>query len=110
VRDDGFIEGVHAAVAPGALGLTLEAFVLATLSEHSGRADAAFARAVAALPNVVRADVVAGADDVLLHVVARDAAELHRVLLELKRVGAWRVRTMLRLQAVKPPAPLPVPR
>jgi len=97
-------------VAPGALGLTLEAFVLATLSEHSGRADAAFARAVAALPNVVRADVVAGADDVLLHVVARDAAELHRVLLELKRVGAWRVRTMLRLQAVKPPAPLPVPR
>jgi Lrp/AsnC family transcriptional regulator, leucine-responsive regulatory protein len=40
--------------------------------------------------------------------VTADAAELHRVLLELKRAGAARVRTMLRLQTLKPPSPVPV--
>jgi Lrp/AsnC family transcriptional regulator, leucine-responsive regulatory protein len=108
LREQGVIEGVRAAVDPARVGLAIDAFVLATLQEHSARADAAFARAVGGMPNVVRADVVAGADDVLLHVVAADAAELHRVLLALKRAGAERLRTMLRLQAVKPPSPLPI--
>ena len=58
---------------------------------------------------MLRADVVAGADDVMLHIVAGDAAELHRVLLALKRAGAERLRTMLRLQTVKPPSPVPLP-
>jgi hydrogenase expression/formation protein HypE len=44
-----------------------------------------------------------------LAVVAADAAELHRVLLALKRAGAERLRTMLRLQTVKPPSPVPLP-
>jgi len=79
------------------------------IAEHSARADAGFARALDALPNVLRADVVAGADDVMLHIVAGDAAELHRVLLALKRAGAERLRTMLRLQTVKPPSPVPLP-
>jgi len=108
LRDEGVIEGIRATVDPGRVGLAIDAFVLATLAEHSARADARFARTVGTMPNVVRADVVAGADDVLLHVVAADAAELHRVLLALKRAGAERLRTMLRLQTVKPPSPLPV--
>jgi Lrp/AsnC family transcriptional regulator, leucine-responsive regulatory protein len=108
LREDGVLQGVHAAVDPRELGLVIDAFVLATLTEHSARRDAAFARAVGELPNVLRADSVAGADDVLLHVVAADAAELHRVLLALKRAGAQRVRTMLRLQTLKPPSPVPV--
>jgi Lrp/AsnC family transcriptional regulator, leucine-responsive regulatory protein len=108
LREDGVIEGVRAAVDPGAVGLVIDAFVLATLAEHSARRDAAFARALGDLPNVLRADSVAGADDVLLHVVAADAAELHRVLLALKRAGAQRVRTILRLQTLKPPSPVPV--
>jgi Lrp/AsnC family transcriptional regulator, leucine-responsive regulatory protein len=108
LRDDGVIEGVRATVDPARVGLAIDAFVLATLAEHSARADAEFARAVGAMANVLRADAVAGADDVLLHVVAADAAELHRVLLALKRAGAERLRTMLRLQTVKPPSPVPV--
>jgi Lrp/AsnC family leucine-responsive transcriptional regulator len=109
LRDDGVIESVRATVDPARVGLALDAFVLATLAEHSARADAGFARALEGMPNVLRADVVAGADDVLLHVVAADAAELHRVLLALKRAGADRLRTMLRLQTVKPPGPVPLP-
>ena len=110
LREDGVVEGVRATVDPGRVGLGIDVFVLATLAEHSARADAGFARAVAGMPHVVRADAVAGVDDVLLHVVAADAAELHRVLLALKRAGAARLRTMLRLQAVKPPSALPVAR
>lgn len=110
LREDGVIEGVRAVVDPRRLGLAIDAFVLATLAEHSSRGDASFARAIGALPNVVRADSVAGADDVLLHVVAADGAELHRVLLALKRAGAQRVRTMLRLQTLKPPSPVTPPR
>jgi Lrp/AsnC family transcriptional regulator, leucine-responsive regulatory protein len=108
LRDDGVIEGVRATVDPARVGLAIDAFVLATLAEHSARADADFGRAVGGMVNVLRADAVAGADDVLLHVVAADAAELHRTLLALKRAGAARLRTMLRLQTVKPPSPVPV--
>jgi Lrp/AsnC family transcriptional regulator, leucine-responsive regulatory protein len=108
LREDGVIEGVRAAVDPARVGLAIDAFVLATLVEHSARADADFGRAVGQMANVLRADAVAGADDVLLHVVAADAAELHRTLLALKRAGAARLRTMLRLQTVKPPSPVPV--
>jgi hypothetical protein len=56
-----------------------------------------------------RGRAVAGPEDVLLRVVAADAADLHRVLLALKRAGARRVRTMLRLQAIKPTSPVPLP-
>lgn len=108
LREDGVIDSVRATVDPAAVGLHLEAFVFVTLAEHSGTVDAAFARAVDGMANVIRADVVAGADDVLLHVVAHDASELHRTLLDLKRAGAARVRTMLRLQTVKPPSALPL--
>ena len=108
LREDGVIEGVRATVDPARVGLAMDAFVLASLAEHSPTADADFGRAVGGMPNVLRADAVAGADDVLLHVVAADAAELHRTLLALKRAGAARLRTMLRLQTVKPPSPVPV--
>jgi len=109
LREEGVIDAVRAVVEPASVGLALDAFVLATLDEHSGRADARFAREVAKLPAVLRADSVAGPEDVLLHVVAADAADLHRVLLALKRAGARRVRTMLRLQAIKPTSPVPLP-
>jgi Lrp/AsnC family leucine-responsive transcriptional regulator len=108
LRDDGIVESVRATVDPVRAGLAIDAFVLATLAEHSAPADAGFARAVGGMPNVLRADVIAGADDILLHVVATDAAELHRLLLALKRAGAARLRTMLRLQTVKPPSPVPI--
>lgn len=108
LRDVGVIDGVRAVVAPEQIGQIVEAFVLVSLAEHSAEADAHFAREVAAMRNVVRADSIAGADDALVHVVATSPAELQRLLLALKRAGARRATTMLRLQAIKPPAPVPV--
>ena len=108
LRSDGRLEGIRAAINHEKVGLRVEAFVLVTLTEHSEAGDAQFARALDSLPNVLRADAVTGADDVLLHIAAIDTRELQDVLRSLPRIGARRVTTLLRLEAVKPSAPVPV--
>jgi Lrp/AsnC family transcriptional regulator, leucine-responsive regulatory protein len=107
LRAEGIIEAIRAVVVPEQVGLVVEAYVLVTLAEHAPDADARFAREVAAMPNVLRADGIAGAEDALLHVAVPTPAELQRLLIALKRAGASRATTMLRLQAIKPPAPVP---
>ena len=108
LRAEGVIEAVRAIVPPEQLGLLVEAYVLVTLVEHAPEADARFAREVAAMPAVLRADSIAGEDDVLLQVAVATPADLQRLLLKLKRAGAARLTTMLRLQVIKPPAPLAI--
>jgi Lrp/AsnC family leucine-responsive transcriptional regulator len=108
LRGEGVIEGVRAVVSAEHVGLAVEAFVLVTLAAHGARSEAAFARHVADMPNVLRADSVAGDEDALLHVAVATPAELHRLLLALKRAGASHVRTILRLQTIKPPSAVPV--
>lgn len=107
LRADGVIEAIRAIVVPEQVGLGIEAYVLIALAEHSPEADARFAREVAAMPNVLRVDGIAGAEDALVHVAVATAGDLQRLLLALKRAGASRATTMLRLQAIKPPAPVP---
>jgi Lrp/AsnC family transcriptional regulator, leucine-responsive regulatory protein len=108
LRADGVVEAIRAVVVPEQVGLVIEAYVLITLAEHSPGADARFAREVAAMPSVLRADGIAGAEDALLHVAVATAGDLQRLLLALKRAGASRATTMLRLQAIKPAGPVPV--
>jgi Lrp/AsnC family leucine-responsive transcriptional regulator len=108
LRVEGVIEAVRAVVVPEEVGLAIEAFILATLAEHAPEADARFAREVATMPAVLRADSVAGAEDALLQVAVATPAELQRLLLALKRAGAARLTTMLRLQTIKPAAPLAI--
>jgi Lrp/AsnC family leucine-responsive transcriptional regulator len=108
LRLEGVIEAVRAVVVPEEVGLPIEAFILATLAEHAPEADARFAREVAEMSAVLRADSVAGEDDVLLQVAVATPADLQRLLLKLKRAGATRLTTMLRLQTIKPPAPLAI--
>ncbi|MDA0182434.1 Lrp/AsnC family transcriptional regulator [Solirubrobacter phytolaccae] len=108
LRAEGVIEAVRAVVSPDAVGLPLQAFVLVALTDHSAEADARFARAVADMPGVLRADTISGDQDALLHVATASPQDLHRLVLGLKRAGAGRALTMLRLQAIKPSAPVPV--
>jgi Lrp/AsnC family leucine-responsive transcriptional regulator len=106
LRLEGVIEAVRAVVVPERVGLPIEAFVLATLTDHAAEADARFAREVAAMPAVLRADGIAGEEDVLLQVAVATPADLRRVLTALQRAGAARLTTLLRLQTIKPAAPL----
>jgi Lrp/AsnC family transcriptional regulator, leucine-responsive regulatory protein len=107
LRADGVIEAIRAVVVPEQVGLGVEAYVLVTLAEHSPDADSRFAREVSAIPHVLRADSIAGAEDALVHVAVATPADLQRLLIALKRAGASRATTMLRLQSIKPPAPVP---
>ena len=108
LRADGVITGVHARVDPERVGTGLQAFVLVVLDEHDEESAARFTRAVAQMPQVVRADAISGADDVLLHVAAAGTADLQDVLRALPRIGARRATTMLRLGPVKEPSPTPL--
>ena len=108
LRADGVVTGVHARVDPERVGAGLQAFVLVVLDEHDEDSAQRFAQAVAQMPQVLRADAVSGADDVLLHVAAAGTAELQDVLRALPRIGARRATTMLRLGAVKEQSPTPI--
>jgi Lrp/AsnC family transcriptional regulator, leucine-responsive regulatory protein len=107
LRADGVVEGVRAVVSAEQVGLDVEAFVLVTLRALGARSEAVFARAVAELPNVLRADGISGTEDALLHIAVGTPAELYRVLHALKRAGAAHTTTLLRLQGIKPPAAVP---
>src|SRR4051794_4250006 len=108
LKDEGVIKGIRARVDTGALGFPLQVYVECTLGEHDERANHRFEAAVRRLPNVVSADWVTGETDALLQVVARDVAELQRILMLLSaRAGASRILTLLRLEEIKPPSPLP---
>ena len=108
LRTDGVITGVHARVDPERVGTGLQAFVLVVLDQHDEDSAARFAEAVTRMPQVLRADAVSGADDVLLHVAASGTAELQEVLRALPRTGARRATTMLRLGSVKEQSPTPL--
>ena len=82
--------------------------MLVALDKHDEDSEERFAPAVAQMPQVLRADAVSGADDVLLHVAAAGTAELQEVLRALPRIGAGRATTMLRLGPVKEQSPTPL--
>jgi len=109
LKASGIVTGVGARLDPGAAGFPLQVYVAVTLARHDDVAHRRLAEAVAGMDQVVRADWVTGETDALLEVVARDIAELQRVLLLLSsRGGAQRVITLLRLEELKPRSPLPL--
>jgi Lrp/AsnC family leucine-responsive transcriptional regulator len=108
LKDEGVIREIRARVDTNTLGFPLQVYVMCTLDQHDERANRRFEAAIKKIPNVVRADWVTGETDALLQVVARDVAELQKVLMLLSSgAGASRILTLLRLEELKPPSPLP---
>ena|SRR5579875_2289435 len=108
LKERGVIRGIHARLDPVQAGFPLQVYVSVILARHEPRASRGFVDAVRSMPQVIAADEVAGEIDVMLLVVARDVAELQRVLTRLSTRGAQRLTTLLRLDEIKPPSPLPV--
>jgi DNA-binding Lrp family transcriptional regulator len=109
LKESGVVTGIAARLDAAAAGFPLQVFVSLTLGRHSDATERRLAATVAALPQVVAADWVAGETDALLTVVARDLDQLQKVLVALSsRAGAQRVVTLLRLKQLKPPSPLPL--
>ncbi|MFL6114428.1 MAG: Lrp/AsnC ligand binding domain-containing protein [Catenulispora sp.] len=80
----------------------IDCVILATLQEHADPNDPRLARQLAALPEILRADTIAGQDDLLLHIAATDTRELQHVLRKLPGLGARRITTILRLDRAGP--------
>jgi Lrp/AsnC family leucine-responsive transcriptional regulator len=108
LKESGVIKCVTARVNPELAGFPLSVYLAITVGRHDEAAHRRLEEAVAGIPQVIRADWVAGETDALLEVVARSIAELQRVQLLLSsRGGAQRVTTILRLEVLKAPSPLP---
>jgi Lrp/AsnC family transcriptional regulator, leucine-responsive regulatory protein len=109
LRESGIVEAVVARLDPAAAGFPLQVYVAVALQRHDDATHRKFATAVRAMPEVISADWVTGETDAMLLVVAREVAELQRVLIRLStRGGATRVTTLLRLEELKAPSPLPL--
>ena len=108
LKDAGVIDRITAHVDPDAAGFPLQVYVSVTLARHDEAGDRRFVQAVHDMPEVISADWVTGETDALLWVVARDVAQLQRVLSLLStKAGGARVVTLLRLSELKPRATLP---
>jgi Lrp/AsnC family transcriptional regulator, leucine-responsive regulatory protein len=109
LKDSGIIRCVVARLDAAEAGFPLQVYVSVTLQHHGEAGHRRFAEAVQGLPEVISADWVTGETDAVLIVVAREVAELQRVLVRLStRGGAARVTTLLRLEELKPASPLPL--
>ena len=80
LREGGILRGTHAEVDPSALGIGLEAFVFIRMVSHSQQHADPFRDHLLAQPEVGTFWYVGGEDDVLLHVMVRDARHLHDLL------------------------------
>jgi Lrp/AsnC family transcriptional regulator, leucine-responsive regulatory protein len=108
LKESGVVRAVAARLDSAATGFALQVYVLVTLARHDEAANRRFQDEVVKLPQVIAADWVTGEVDAILMVVARDVAELQRVLLRLSTRGGTRLLTLLRLEELKPSSPLPL--
>ena len=76
LRESGVIRGFHADIDPAALGRGLRAMVAVRMQPGSRQQLAAFARHIAARPEILDVYFLAGADDFLVHVAVENSAAL----------------------------------
>ena len=109
LKSSGLIRAVVAELDATLAGFPLHVYLLVTIQRHDDAGHRKFMAAVQAMPEVISADWVTGEIDAILVVVAREVAELQRVIMRLStRGGAVRVTTLLRLEELKSRSPLPV--
>lgn len=81
LQSQGAIRGYRVELAPDVIGATVQALIAIRLVKHARAEIDAFRRAAPGFPGVVSLFHMAGADDFLLHVLARDAGELREFVL-----------------------------
>ena len=106
LRAAGVLRGAHAEVDPTALGIGLEALVFIRMVSHSQQQSDPFRDHLLAQPEVTTFWYVGGEDDVLLHVMVKDARHLHDLLQSriASRSEVDRVRTEIVFEHVRKPA------
>lgn len=110
LEKSGVINGYHANLDRGGLGLGLTVFVGVKVERHHEEPAEAFREAIQALPEVISCHLVSGEPDFLLLVVVPDLAGYEGFLLGtlLKLPGVSDIRSNFAIQTVKTQAPLPL--
>ena len=110
LEERGVIRAYRAQVAPGAVGLDVMAFVSLSIAGEQFDRVREIEASIRAFPQILECHTVSGDYDYLLKVVARDLKSLSQFLTDrlMQVPGVDDVRSMICLEEVKAPAPLPV--
>ncbi len=102
LEESGVIKGSSVTLDLGALGFTTNVIVRITLEGQSGDHLTRFEEAVARCPDVLSCWLMAGLDDYILHVVARDIPDYERIHKEelSKLPGVSRIQSSFALRMV----------
>jgi len=76
LKSSGLVRGLHADVAPAALGIGLQAIIAVRLTHHLEKEVEAFRARLRSHPEVVNVYYVSGGVDLFVHVAVRDVAHL----------------------------------
>jgi len=82
LQDLGVIRGFHAEIDPAAIGLPLQAMVSVSLRSGSRGKIRTFIQQIRSKPQVIDVYFLAGADDFLIHVAARDTDDLRSFVVD----------------------------
>lgn len=110
LEQSGVIRYYAARLEPGALGLTVQAFVQVHLGQHGAEHSRAFARLVDTRSEIVSAWTMTGEADYLLRVWTENLAGLNRLIHEvlLDHPAVARVHSQIVMDQLKQDAPLPL--
>ena len=89
--------GLHAEVAPQAMGVGLEALLMIELAKHERATVDRFMDDIVEIPEVRSAHLITGRYDLVVHVVARDTRHLKDLALDrfTNRPGVTRIETSI---------------
>ena len=106
----GYIEGYRARLAPGRLGLTVQAFVSVQMATHAPDKVATFTRILETNREIVSAWTLTGEADYLLRVWCADLSALNALIhgTLLPHPAVARVQSQIVMNQIKIDAPLPV--
>jgi Lrp/AsnC family transcriptional regulator, leucine-responsive regulatory protein len=109
LEERGVIRGYAAQVAPQALGYSVTAFVSLNIDGEAFGRVRDIEACVRDFPEILECHTVSGDYDYLLKVVARDLKSLSQFLTDrlMQIKGVADVRSMICLEEIKPPSPLP---
>jgi Lrp/AsnC family leucine-responsive transcriptional regulator len=110
LEERGVIRGYAARVDPEALGYGVTAYVAVSIAGDQFSRVREIERELAAYPQVLECHALSGDYDYLLKVVAHDLKSLSQLLTDrlMQIAGVDDVRSMIALEEIKPPSPVPV--
>src|ERR1700712_85163 len=82
LQDLGVIRGFYADIDPSAIGLSLQAMISVSLQSNARGKIRPFIQQIRRQPQVMDVYFLAGADDFILHVAARDTDDLRQFVVE----------------------------